>query len=286
MPLQSASAYCPRHCSRAFCGTRSARARPFISAACWDWQPPSRCGFLFDRAICTRVRTKTNRDFWYNIHNHYSQIIKHTFPKGVIISTRFILIRHGETEWNRQDRFRGRSDVPLNDNGRAQAEKISARLAQHKIDAIYASPLPRAIQTAQPLATIHHLEIQQTADLLDIDYGAWEGMARDDIKLKYPDLYNTWVRTPGKTKFPGGESLRQVRLRVEKLLAELGKDHLGETVALVSHRIACHITLCVALGLPNDSIWHLRQDVGCINEFETRDGIYVVTLMNETEHLR
>ncbi len=213
-----------------------------------------------------------------------------TFPKskiqGVAISTRFILIRHGETEWNRQDRFRGRSDVPLNAHGTAQANSIAARLADLKIDAVYASPLPRAIQTAQPLATSHKLTIEQTADLLDIDYGAWEGMARDEIKLKYPDLYTTWVKSPGRVKFPGGESVRQVRLRMEKLLAELGDDHLGETVALVSHRITCHITLCIALGMPNDSIWHIRQDVGCINEFETRDGIYVVTLMNEIDHLR
>jgi broad specificity phosphatase PhoE len=206
--------------------------------------------------------------------------------QGVRISTRFILIRHGETEWNRQDRFRGRSDVPLNENGLAQAEKIAARFANVKINAVYTSPLPRAIQTAVPLAAMHHLEIEQTADLLDIDYGAWEGMAREDILAKFPDLYAQWVKSPGKVKFPGGESVRQVRLRVEKLLSNLCEDHLGKTIALVSHRVTCHIILCVAFGLPNDALWHLRQDVGCINEFELRDGAYVVTLMNETDHLR
>lgn len=168
----------------------------------------------------------------------------------------------------------------------AQARNIATRLAQHKIQAVYASPLPRAIQTATPLAESHQLEIQETADLLDIDYGAWEGMAREDIRTKYPSLYDTWIKSPGKVKFPGGESVKQMRLRVERLLSELCQDHLGETIALVSHRITCHVALCVALGLPNDSLWHLRQDVGCINEFEERDGIYVVTLMNETEHVR
>lgn len=206
--------------------------------------------------------------------------------KGALISTRFILIRHGETEWNRQDRFRGRSDIPLNENGLAQAEKIAARFANVKIDAVYSSPLPRAIQTAAPLAAKHNIPLEQTADLLDIDYGAWEGMAREDILSKFHDLYTQWVKTPGKVKFPGGESVRQVRLRVEKLLSDLCDDHLGETLALVSHRVTCHIALCAALGLPNDAIWHIRQDVGCINEFELRDGVYVVTLMNETDHLR
>lgn len=215
------------------------------------------------------------------IRNHKSEI-----PQGVPISTRFILIRHGETEWNKEDRFRGRSDIPLNDNGVLQARKIAERLTHHKISAVYASPLPRAIQTAMPLAASLTLPIEETADLLDIDYGAWEGMAREDIRAKYPAMYETWLKTPGKVNFPGGESVRQVRLRVEKLLSELQDDHLGETVALVSHRITCHVTLCVALGLSNDAIWHLRQDIGCINEFEERDGVYVVTLMNETDHLR
>lgn len=168
----------------------------------------------------------------------------------------------------------------------AQARKIAERLAHQKISAVYASPLPRAIQTAKPLADSHHLEIQISADLLDIDYGAWEGMAREDIRAKFASLYDTWLKFPGKLKFPGGESLRQVRLRVENLFQELSKEHLGETVALVSHRVTCHIALCHALGLPNDSIWHLRQDVACINEFEQRDDSFVVTLINDTDHLR
>jgi broad specificity phosphatase PhoE len=122
--------------------------------------------------------------------------------------------------------------------------------------------------------------------LLDIDYGAWEGMAREDIRAKYPDLYGTWVKSPGKIKFPGGESVRQVRMRVEKLLADLSEDHLGETLVLVSHRVTCHMVLCIALGLPNDALWRIRQDVGCLNEFEIRDGTYVVSLMNSTDHLK
>lgn len=168
----------------------------------------------------------------------------------------------------------------------AQARKIAEHLASYKISAVYASPLPRAIQTAAPLAESHAVKIKETADLLDIDYGAWEGLGRDEIRAKYQALYEKWTKTPGKVEFPGGESLRQVRLRLEKLLGELRDDHLGETVALVSHRVTCHVALCIALGLSNDSIWHLRQDVGCINEFEERDGAYVVMLMNETDHLK
>lgn len=206
--------------------------------------------------------------------------------KGDSISTRFILIRHGETEWNREDRFRGRSDIPLNQTGQIQARQIAKRLEYEKIDAIHSSPLPRALETAAPLAQVHRLKVEETADLLDIDYGSWEGMAREDIRAKYPDLYDTWVKRPGHVKFPGGESVRQVRLRIENLLKELCDDHLGETVALISHRVTCHVALCLALGMSYDAIWHLRQDLACINEFEERDGVYVVTLMNDTGHLK
>ncbi len=174
----------------------------------------------------------------------------------------------------------------MNENGELQAFKIADHLAHHKIAALYASPLPRAIQTATPLAALRNLPIQQTADLLDIDYGAWEGMAREDIHLKYPDLYEAWAKAPGKVKCPGGESVRQVRLRVEKLLGKLCEEHLGETVALFSHRVTCHLVLCVALGLPNDALWRIRQDVACINELEERDGSYVVSSMNEVDHLK
>lgn len=197
-----------------------------------------------------------------------------------------MLIRHGETEWNKGDRFRGRSDIPLDEEGLAQAVKIAERLKDHKFAAIYTSPLPRAVQTAEPLAVAHGLKIEETADLLDVDYGAWEGLSRDEIRARYPSLYETWVKIPGRVRFPGGESLRQVRLRVEKLLSELCEEHLGETVALVSHRVTCHIILCVALGLPSDAIWRLRQDVACISEFEARDDSYIVWLVNSTEHLR
>jgi broad specificity phosphatase PhoE len=141
------------------------------------------------------------------------------------------------------------------------------------------------METAAPLAASRHRQVEMTADLLDIDYGAWEGLARETIRERFPDMHSAWVKTPGRVKFPGGESVRQVRLRLENLLSELMKDHRGETVALISHRVTCHIALAVALGLSNDSIWRIRQDVACINEFEERGGLFVVTLMNDTDHL-
>jgi broad specificity phosphatase PhoE len=203
----------------------------------------------------------------------------------IYISTHFILIRHGETAWNKEERFRGRSDIGLDPAGHEQARRIADRFRDKKIDAVYSSPLPRALETANPLAVDHHLEIQESADLLDIDFGAWEGLSREEAQAKNPELYDVWLKAPGRVRFPGGESVRQVRNRIENLIHQLSEDHLGETVALVSHRITCHVVLCYVLGLPNDALWRIRQDLGCVNEFKLRDDRFVVTLMNSTVHL-
>ncbi len=203
----------------------------------------------------------------------------------ICISTKFILIRHGETDWNKEERFRGRSDVGLNATGLEQARKIAARFKDAKIAGIYSSPLPRALETATPLAADHQLEIVQSADLLDIDFGGWEGLSREEAQTKNPELYDLWLKAPGRVKFPGGESVRQVRNRIENVLRQLIEEHLGETVVLVSHRITCHVVLCYVLGLPNDALWRIRQDVACVNEFKWRDEGFMVTLLNSTAHL-
>lgn len=202
------------------------------------------------------------------------------------MSTHFLLIRHGQTEWNRgAERFRGRADIPLNETGYAQARKIAARLAKERIAAIYASPMQRTLHTAQPLADVLHLPVQPHPGLLDIDIGALEGMTMDEARLAFPEVIEKWLTAPGHVKFPKGESFRTMRTRIIALLDELVRKHAGETVALVTHRVVCHAMLCVVLGLEADALWRVQQDNACISMFEKRDWGYVVTLMNDTNHL-
>jgi len=202
------------------------------------------------------------------------------------MTTRFLLIRHGQTEWNRgAERFRGRADVPLNDLGHLQAQKVAARLANEKIAAIYASPMQRTLFTAKPLANLLKLETQPHPGLLDIDVGALEGMTIDEARAAFPDLMDKWMTTPGHVKFPKGESFKAMRTRIIALLDELAPKHNGETIALVTHRVVSSAMLCVVLGLDADALWRIHQDNACINTFEKRDAGWVVTLMNETSHL-
>jgi broad specificity phosphatase PhoE len=202
------------------------------------------------------------------------------------MTTRFILIRHGQTEWNRgAERFRGRADVPLDDLGRAQAQKIAVRLANEKIATIYASPMQRTLNSAQPLADAQHLQTQPHPGLLDIDVGAVEGMTIDEARQAFPDVMAQWLSTPGVAKFPKGESFKKMRTRIVALLDELAPKHNGETIALVTHRVVCSAMLCVVLGLEPNALWRIRQDNACVNLFEKHENGFVVTLMNDTRHL-
>lgn len=196
--------------------------------------------------------------------------------------TRFILIRHGQTEWNREERFRGRVDIPLNETGKAQATKIAARLANEPIDAIYSGPLQRALQTAAPLAEAKHLQVQVEQGLNDISFGALEGLSVEEARRKFPEVIDKWLNEPGHCKFPKGDSVKGVRERLETTLDALAANHPDQTIALVSHRVVCHALICMVLGLTMDALWRIRLDNGCINRFERHDSRYVLTLMNET----
>ena len=197
------------------------------------------------------------------------------------MSTRFILVRHGQTAWNKTEQFRGRTDLPLNETGLAQAQRVAARLANAKIDAIYSSPLQRTLQTIQPLADARNLRIIKTDALIDIDVGDCAGLTIEQTQEKFPSVADAWLNHPAQVAFPNGESALSMRNRLEKLLAELTIKHAKQTIVLVTHRMLCQTILCLALGLDPDLLWHIQQDNGCVNFFELRDKHFVVTLMND-----
>jgi len=200
--------------------------------------------------------------------------------------TRFLLIRHGQTEWNRVERFRGRADIGLNETGIEQAHKLARRLAEEPISALYSSPLRRALQTAQPIARALGLSVQPLEGLLDIDYGAWQGLTPQEAAQRFPALYRLWLEEPHRVRFPQGESLSQVRRRCLAAVEELALKHQGQTVALVSHKIVNKVLLCAILGLGEAHIWRIEQDNGCINSFEKGESGFRILFLNDTSHLR
>ncbi len=199
--------------------------------------------------------------------------------------TRIILVRHGQTEWNRVERFRGRIDIELNDIGHLQAEAVARRLCKETVSALYASPLKRALQTAEPIAESCALGVQPLKALIDIDYGTWAGHSPEEVARRYGDLYQAWLDTPHLVQFPKGESLDRVRSRAWQALDKVGRRHTEETVVLVSHVVVNRVLICAVLGLSNSSFWHIGQHNAAINIFEAQERKYRLLLLNDTCHL-
>jgi phosphoserine phosphatase len=204
--------------------------------------------------------------------------------------TRIVLVRHGQTEWNVAERFRGRIDVPLDEVGLRQARAAAARLrADYSLSAVYSSPLSRASQTAEPIASAFDLPVQVLPAILDQDFGEWDGLTIPEVAKRYPEMFRMWREEPQQLKLPGGESLDDVRERVVAGLREVVGLHAGKTVALVSHRVICKVLMCAVLGLDNSHFWRIEQGNTAINEFDAIDpdrGVYLVRKLNDTCHLR
>lgn len=198
---------------------------------------------------------------------------------------RIVLVRHGQTEWNRVERFRGRVDLPLNATGVAQARAVAEKLASlFAISAVYTSPLRRSVQTAKAIAARFGVPLIPDDGFTDIDYGQWQGLSPEEVAQAYPDLYRAWLGQPHLVRIPGGESLLEVRERATKSFWEVAGRHNNETIAIVSHQVVCKVLMGYALGLDNSCFWRLRQDNAAINLLELEGGLPVVVLLNDTCH--
>lgn len=198
--------------------------------------------------------------------------------------TCFILVRHGQTEWNIKDRFRGRVDVPLDTTGIEQAKKTGSRIAKEWLPAaIYASPLERTMKTAEIIASYYDLKVQDEPGLIDIDAGEWQGLTHEQVQQRWPELYKTWFSNPQSMQIPGGEGLEQVRERAMAALQRLADQHPDQTLVLVTHAAVIRTIILAALKLGNDRFWHIGQDTCAINVLDRQDGDYKVDMINNTD---
>jgi len=199
--------------------------------------------------------------------------------------TKLILARHGETMWNVEKRYRGRTDVNLNEMGIKQAELLGKYLSNWELEAIYSSPLRRALDTANIIARYQKIGVHIAEGLIDFDYGEWQSLPEQEAKRLYPTLHNEWHNNPHKAKMPGGESLEDVRRRAIQVVDDIISKHRG-SVVLVAHRVVNKVLICSLLGLDNSYFWNIKQDVGGITIFDYVDGRFVLTRHNDTAHLR
>ncbi len=199
--------------------------------------------------------------------------------------TEIILVRHGETEWNVEKIFRGRIDIELNETGIKQAELLAEYLSDLKIDAIYSSPLKRALKTAEIIVGYHKLDVEIAPGLIDFDYGKWQGLSHQEVKDKYKELYAEWIKNPHQIKMPAGESLDEVRERARSVVDDVIAKHDG-TVVLVSHRVVNKALICALLGLDNSHFWNIRQDTCGMTTFTYENGRFILTKHNDISYLK
>lgn len=163
--------------------------------------------------------------------------------------TRLILTRHGETEWNLSGLVQGNLDSPLTAKGINQAHQLAARLSKEKISAVFSSPAGRALTTAQIVAAELHVPVLTCPEFREISFGDWEGKAWTKLKQADPNGFAEWETTPYRYRFPQGETMEEVLLRVRPKVLGLCQEHQNETICVVSHGITLKVLVTSLMGL-------------------------------------
>lgn len=207
---------------------------------------------------------------------------------------RLLLVRHGETDWNRQKRFQGQIDVPLNENGRRQSAQAQAFLRSVPLDGAFSSPMLRPKETAEIILQPHGgVALSLLDDLREISHGLWEGKLEEEINQEYPGLLLAWQQAPETVQMPEGENLQQVWERaiagwqaIVKAAAALPNP--SPTVLVVAHDAINKAILCYLAGLGPESFWRFKQGNGAVSVIDYphgSDGPPIIMAANITIHL-
>lgn len=212
--------------------------------------------------------------------------------KGICMAalsgTRCVLVRHGETPANREFRYIGSaSDHALSERGSGQAVHLADALAVLPVTAVYSSPLQRAYHTAVPIAARHSIDVRVEEALREVHFGSWEGLTRAEVLARSTQdqlLLANWERDPTVVP-PGGESMNMVQARVSAVIEHLAQRHPHQTIVLVSHVVVIKAFLCLALGAPLSSAFHIFLDPASISVLDWQQGHSLVRLLNSHAHL-
>ena len=214
-------------------------------------------------------------------------------PKKGQQGPRFLLVRHGETDWNREKRFQGQIDVPLNENGRAQSQRAAAFLKAIPIHHAVTSPMLRPKETAETILQ-HHTDVRLDLEdnLKEISHGLWEGKLEAEIEVEYPGTLQQWQRSPETVQMPEGENLQQVWKRAiaawDSIVQTAATRPEPGTTLVVAHDAVNKAILCYVLGLGPEHFWNFKQGNGAVSVIDYAQDIDiqpVMMAMNITVHL-
>jgi alpha-ribazole phosphatase len=196
-----------------------------------------------------------------------------------------LLVRHGVTDWNVQRIYQGQSDVPLSDVGRKQAELLSKRLVKQNIDAVYASDLKRAWETANIIGEKIGAEIIPEPRLQEMNFGILEGLTLDEAQSRYPDVIKAWLQDYNLPP-PNGETMDAFSARVSSFLDDLQKIHVDQTILLVAHGGSLSELVRLFLGISVERRWSFTLDNASLSELILGDDGYpLLKRLNDICHL-
>jgi len=202
---------------------------------------------------------------------------------------RIFLVRHGQTEWNKTGRFQGRSDVPLNAEGKRQVQATALALKDTPFTVMYTSPLSRAVETAEIIRAYHPaIPLIQEKGFIEMELGDFDGMESRHWMTDYADFARAWRDSPGKVRMPGpnGESLEEVQTRAMKALEDISQLHPSNSTLLIcSHNFVILSVLCHAKGISLDRFRELRQSTAAYSVISKNGNQFSVDIMNERSHL-
>lgn len=199
---------------------------------------------------------------------------------------RLTLVRHGETEHNRGGITLGRADVPLNARGLLQARAVTSAFVRAP-DAIYSSPLQRALSTAEAVADATRVPITIEHDLVEMDVGEMEHLTSAELRERYPDFLRAWLSADcGDARMPGGETLAEVQARAWAAVARIRIAHPEGDIVAITHNFVIRTVLCRALNMPLSSFRGLRQSLGALTIIDLGERAVSVLRLNDDAHLR
>jgi broad specificity phosphatase PhoE len=197
---------------------------------------------------------------------------------------RLLLIRHGESEWNREGIIQGFTDCDLSDLGREQAAKLRERLDTEQVSAAYSSTSTRAVDTAR-IAVSHRLQIETNPDLREINLGEWEGKSAVALKRQMPRETGAWFRTPSRVRIPGAETLRAFRRRTTRAIEGIRERHGDAGVLVFAHGGVICTYLTSLLGLKLDDMWRFKIHNASITKIIFPLNQPRIEALNDISHL-
>lgn len=206
---------------------------------------------------------------------------------------RLYLVRHGETEWNRQRRIQGLTDLDLNENGRRQAEALARALRGEEVVAIFTSPLKRARYTASTIARFHGIEPEVLKGLRELDAGEVDGLTYEEMRERHGDFLEKWIQDCSAVAPPGGCGLPEIQEQACGAIEEIRSRHSlggqgqdGRVAIAVAHFFPILSIFCKVLGIDLSECRRIRLDLASISTLELTPTRTVLVSMNDTCHLR